>query len=350
MKERLFGKTLEALKRIAADAGLPPFGARQLADWIYGKHAASFDVMRNLPMRSRAMLAERYSLEPQPPLKAVESTDGTRKYLFSAGESGFVEAALIPDGARATLCLSVQVGCRMGCAFCMTGKQGFQGNLSSAEILNQYESLPERDRITNIVYMGMGEPLDNIESVLASLDTLCGPWGYGLSPTRITVSTVGMAPALKTFLERSKCHLAVSLHSPFAEERRRLVPAEKDYPLAGILSDLRRARIRGQRRVSFEYILFDGVNDSPRHSAELARILSGLHCRVNLIAFHPIPGVRLAPASRQKLEKFERELKQEGIQATIRQSRGLDISAACGLLSTKELVRMRAGKPPISPS
>ena len=341
MKESLFGKHLDDLERIAADAGLPAYGARQLADWIYKKHAPGFDVMLNLPIRARAFLGERYSLGREPPLKAVESGDGTKKYLFPAGTAGFVEAALIPDRGRATLCLSVQVGCGMGCAFCMTGRQGFQGNLNSAEILNQYESLPERDRVTNIVYMGMGEPLDNLENVLASLEIVSAPWGYGLSPTRVTVSTVGIAPALKSFLKRSRCHLAVSLHSPFGEERRRLVPAERDYPLEDMVSDLRRARIRGQRRVSFEYIVFNGLNDSPRHSAELARILAGIPCRVNLIAFHPIPGSRLQTASRETMERFEGELKERGVLTTIRQSRGLDIAAACGLLSTRELAEKR---------
>jgi 23S rRNA (adenine2503-C2)-methyltransferase len=287
------------------------------------------------------VLSERFTIDRSPPVKSTESSDGTKKYLFSAS-GGYVEAAWIPDRKRGTLCLSVQVGCKMGCLFCMTGKQGFQAHLSSGEILNQYGSLPERDRVTNIVYMGMGEPLDNLDNVLDSLDVLCSASGFGLSPTRITVSTIGLVPAMRTFLERSRCHLAVSLHSPFEEERRRLMPIENVYPLHEVLDELRASRVGGQRRVSFEYILFDGLNDTPRHARELARILAGIRCRVNLIPFHPIPGTPLAPSPPAAMESFKTLLRGKGIMTTIRQSRGQDIDAACGMLSTRELVRQRA--------
>ncbi len=342
MKEPLYGKTLGELQRVASDAGLPAFGARQLADWIYKKHAQSFQEMRNLPKAARDRLEDRYSLEVRSHLQFARSTDGTLKYLFPSGERGFVEAAFIPEEKRATLCLSVQVGCKMGCLFCMTGKQGFQGNLPAGEILNQFRSLPERERVTNIVYMGMGEPLDNLDNVLASLEILCSPYGYGMSPTRITVSTVGLIPAIERFLDASRCHLAVSLHSPFDEERRALMPVEHVYPMKEVLAILRDRAVRGQRRISFEYIMFDGVNDSPRHATELVRILNGIRCRVNLIPFHPIPGAPFAPSPRESIERFERLLREKEVLATIRQSRGLDIAAACGLLSTKELVRRKA--------
>ncbi len=342
--ESIFGATLATLGRIASDAGLPGYGARQLGDWLYAKSAASFDEMHNLPRRSRQWLSERFVIDTPAPVKVTESRDGTRKYLFPAAGGGFVEAAWIPEGRRATLCLSVQVGCKMGCLFCMTGKQGFQGHLSAGEILNQYRSLPERESVTNIVYMGMGEPMDNLANVLDSLEVLCSPDGYGLSPSRITVSTVGLIPAMREFLERSRCHLAVSMHSPFEEERRRLMPVENVYPLKEILAVLRDKPLGRQRRVSFEYIMFDGLNDTDRHAREIARILNGIRCRVNLIPFHPIPGSPLAPSPRERMERFEQELKRRGILTTIRQSRGLDISAACGMLSTRELVRLR-GEP-----
>ncbi len=232
----------------------------------------------------------------------------------------------------------------MGCLFCMTGKQGFQGHLSAGEILNQYRSLPERDSVTNIVYMGMGEPMDNLSNVLESLEVLCSPYGYGLSPSRVTVSTIGLIPAMREFLERTRCHLAVSMHSPFEEERRRLMPVENVYPLREVLAVLRDRPLGRQRRVSFEYIMFDGLNDSDRHAREIAKILSGIRCRVNLIPFHPIPGTPLAPSSRETMEHFEQELKRRGILTTIRQSRGLDIQAACGMLSTRELMRLQ-GEP-----
>jgi 23S rRNA (adenine2503-C2)-methyltransferase len=343
MPESLFGATLAGLGSIAAEAGLPAYGARQISDWLYGKNAASFDDMHNLPRRAREWLAQRYAIDTPGPVKVTESQDGTRKYLFAASRGGFVEAAWIPEGKRATLCLSVQVGCKMGCLFCMTGKQGFQGHLSAGEILNQYRSLPERDSVTNIVYMGMGEPMDNLANVLESLEVLCSAWGYDFSPSRVTVSTVGLIPAMRQFLEATRCHLAVSMHSPFEEERRRLMPVENVYPLKEVLAVLRDRPLGRQRRVSFEYIMLNGLNDSDRHAREIARILSGIRCRVNLIPFHPIPGTPLAPSARERMEHFEQELKRRGILTTIRQSRGLDISAACGMLSTRELVRLPGG-------
>ena len=341
MKENLLGSTLTRLGEVAADAGLPGFAGRQLADWIYRKGVSRFEDMSNLPLAARGVLAERYTVELSPPLKASVSADGTKKYLFAAGSGRFVEAAWIPEERRGTLCLSVQVGCKMGCLFCMTGKQGFQAHLTAGEILNQYLSLPEKAGVTNIVYMGMGEPLDNLANVLASLEILCSEYGFGLSPTRITVSTIGLVPAMRSFLDTTRCHLAVSLHTPFEEERRRLMPIENVYPLSEVLAELRARLVRGQRRVSFEYIVFDGLNDTARHARELARILDGIRCRINLIAFHAIPGTPLAPAPRVKMEQFQGLLRDRGILTTIRQSRGQDIEAACGQLSTRELVRAR---------
>ncbi len=356
MKEPLYGKTLDQLTRIAVEEGLPEFAGRQMADWLYKKHAGSFQEMMNLSKEARARLDERFTLEARPPLQCAQSADGTRKYLFPAAEQGFVEAAYIPAiqtqagrgggptipaEERATLCLSVQIGCKMGCLFCMTGRQGFQGNLTPGEILNQYRSLPERDRVTNIVYMGMGEPLDNLDNVLASLEILTSEYGYGLSPTRITVSTVGLIPAVERFLDESRCHLAVSLHSPFDDERRSLMPVQNVHPMKDVLEILRARALRGQRRVSFEYIMFSGVNDSPRHAAELVRILNCIRCRVNLIPFHPVPGAPLLPSPPDVMARFKDMLNEKGVLATVRHSRGLDIAAACGLLSTRELVKRR---------
>jgi 23S rRNA (adenine2503-C2)-methyltransferase len=341
MMENLLGSTLSRLGEVAEETGLPEYAGRQLADWIYRKGVTRFEQMSNLPLAARVQLSERYSVEPSPPVKTTESTDGTKKYLFAAGGGRFVEAAWIPEERRGTLCLSVQVGCKMGCLFCMTGRQGFQAHLTAGEILNQYLSLPERDRVTNIVYMGMGEPLDNLTNVLASLEILCSDYGFGLSPTRITVSTIGLVPAMRTFLDSTRCHLAVSLHTPFEEERRRLMPVENVHPISDVIAELRARMLRGQRRVSFEYIVFDGLNDTPRHARELARILDGIRCRVNLIPFHAIPGTPLAPAPRGKMEQFQELLRERGILTTIRQSRGQDIEAACGMLSTRELVQAR---------
>jgi 23S rRNA (adenine2503-C2)-methyltransferase len=343
--ENLFGKTLSELGPIVEQAGLRPFAARQLAHWLYARHERSFEAMRNLSLRARGWLAERYQIRLQAPTAEAQSADGTRKYLFPAA-GRYVEAAFIPEGRRATLCLSVQVGCKMGCLFCATGRQGFQGNLGAGEILNQVASLPERERLTNLVYMGMGEPLDNLDNVLPSLEVLTSDWGYALSPARITVSTVGLLPAMQRFLEASRCHLAVSLHSPFEEERRRLMPVQNVYPLTEVLRALRGELSDGRRRVSFEYILFDGLNDTPRHARELARILRGIRGRINLIPFHPIPGSPLAPSPPQRIQAFQERLKASGFITTLRKSRGLDIAAACGLLSTKKLLEGEREKEP----
>jgi 23S rRNA (adenine2503-C2)-methyltransferase len=342
-RQNLFGKTLSELGQVAAEAGLRPFAARQLAHWLYARQERSFEAMRNLPLRARSWLAERFEIRLRPPTSEAVSADGTCKYLFPAA-GRFVEAAFIPEVRRATLCLSVQVGCRMGCRFCQTGRQGYQGDLDPGEILNQVASLPERDRLTNLVYMGMGEALDNLDNVLASLEILTADWGYGFSPARITVSTVGLLPALLRFLEASRCHLAVSLHSPFEEERRRLMPVQQAHPLGEILRALRGELPGGRRRISFEYILFDGVNDTPRHARELARILQGIPSRINLIPFHPIPGSTLAASPPERIQAFQARLRAGGFVTTLRKSRGLDIAAACGLLSTQRLLEREAGK------
>jgi len=337
MQEKLFGKTLEELKALSQDLGLPSFTGQQLCEWLYKKEASSFDQMTNLSKKARALLSENYDLGLQEPEDEQESVDGTKKYLFPSGIGKFIETAYIPDGKRSTVCVSSQVGCKMGCLFCMTGKQGFQGNLTAGEILNQYRSLPERKNLTNIVYMGMGEPLDNLAEVLLSLEVLTAEWGFALSPRRITVSTIGITPAMLEFLNKSEAHLAISLHTPFDEERRKLMPVQQVYPIKEVLKEIRSWDFGRQRRVSFEYILFKDYNDSAAHVNELSRILHGIRCRINLIRFHPIPDTPLESPSESAIEEFRNKLNAKGITATIRASRGQDIWAACGLLSTKRL-------------
>jgi len=337
MREHLFGKTLEELKELSIDLGLPSFTGRQLAEWLYKKEVSSFEEMTNLSKKARALLKENYDTGISPPVDVQESVDGTKKYLFTALEGKFIETAFIPDGKRHTVCVSSQVGCKMGCLFCMTGKQGFQGNLSSGEILNQYRSIPEWRTITNLVYMGMGEPLDNLEEVLKSLEVLTSDWGFALSPRRITVSTIGITPAMLEFLNRSNVHLAVSLHTPFDDERRKLMPVQQVYPLKEVLKEIKSWDFGRQRRVSFEYILFKDFNDSASHVNELSRILHGIRCRINLIRFHPIPDTPLESPDEEAINLFKEKLSAKGITTTIRASRGQDIWAACGLLSTKKL-------------
>ncbi len=339
MPEILYGKTLDELKEWVKELGMPGFTAGQIADWLYKKDIHSIDEMSNLSKKNRELLASKASFGLIPYTTVQESTDGTKKYLFPAGNHKFIEAAMIPDKDRKTLCVSTQVGCKMGCLFCMTGKQGFQGNLSAGEILNQMRSIPEGPEISNIVYMGMGEPLDNLEAVMKSLEILTADWGYGWSPKRITVSTIGIVPAMKQFLEKSDAHLAVSLHSPFDEERKKLMPVQQVYPLKEVLSEIRSWDFGRQRRVSFEYIVFSGLNDTPAHVKELARVLDGIRCRINLIRFHAIPDTPLPSSNDQSVLNMKEALNKKNILTTIRKSRGEDIYAACGLLSTKELVK-----------
>ena len=339
MKTNLFGQTPDQLKETVEKLGLPAFTATQLSDWMYKKQVGDFDEMTNLSKQAREKLSAAFELDLKAPVSVQTSVDGTKKYLYASQSDKFIEAAYIPDKERATLCVSTQVGCKMGCLFCMTGKQGFQGNLSAGEILNQVQSLPEYEQLTNIVYMGMGEPLDNVEAVLESIEIMTSENGYGWSPRRITVSTIGLIPAMNRFLDESEAHLAVSLHSPFDDERKEIMPIQSVYPITEVISELKRRNIGGQRRVSFEYIMFKGVNDTPRHAIELARLLRGMKCRINLIRFHPIPDTPLEGTSDDKIEIFQNMLKAKGLTVTLRASRGQDIFAACGLLSTKELLK-----------
>lgn len=336
-KRTLLGLTLAELQALAKELGMPGFAAKQIAAWLYDKKVASIDEMTNLSLKHRELLKEAYEVGAEAPVDAMRSVDGTVKYLYRVGEGHFVEAVYIPDGDRATLCVSSQVGCKMNCKFCMTGKQGFSAHLTAGQIINQINSLPERDRLTNVVMMGMGEPLDNLDEVLKALDIMTAPYGYAWSPKRVTLSTVGLRKGLRRFLEETDCHLAVSLHSPIPLQRRELMPAEKAFSIVEIVDLLRGYDFSKQRRLSFEYILFKGVNDSPLHARELVKLLRGLDCRVNLIRFHAIPGVDLSGCDMEVMTAFRDYLTSHGVFTTIRASRGEDIFAACGMLSTAKM-------------
>lgn len=334
--EYLYGQTLPQLEVLCNRLEMPRFAAKQIARWLYDKHATTIEAMSDLSARHRALLAETYEVGLTAPEKVSISTDGTKKYLYRTSQNHFIESAYIPDGDRATLCISSQAGCRMGCRFCATGRQGLQHSLSTNEILNQIESLPERERLTNVVFMGMGEPLDNLDSLLPALEVLTSAWGFGWSPTRITVSTAGVASRLERFLEATQVHLAVSLHNPFPHERAEIMPIEKAWPIREVVEILRRYDFTHQRRVSFEYIVMSGLNDSPRHIRELCRLLDGIKCRINLIRFHKIPGSPYFSPDDRAMIAFRDALTAKGIHTTIRTSRGEDIQAACGLLSTAQ--------------
>jgi len=352
-KKRLLGLTPAELKALVGSLGMPAFTAKQVARWLYVKHVKSIDEMTNLSKQNRQLLAEHYEVGALPPIDCQRSKDGTIKYLFPVVTANtdlpsqrqtlseripnthlFVETVFIPDKDRATLCVSCQVGCKMNCLFCQTGKQGWHGDLTPADILNQIYALPEVERLTNIVFMGQGEPMDNLDAVLRVCDIMTADWGWQWSPKRITVSSVGVRNKLKRFLDESDCHVAISMHSPLHEQRLRLMPAEKAMPLEETIALLKQYDFTHQRRCSFEYICFGGLNDSPLYAREIVKLLQGLECRVNLIRFHEIPDVDLPSSDEQRMEALRDYLTAHGVTTTIRASRGQDIFAACGLLST----------------
>lgn len=333
-RKRLLGMTVAELKEAVQVLGMPSFTAKQIAQWLYVKHATDIAQMTNISKQNRELLAQTYEVGSLAPLDCQRSKDGTVKYLFPVENGHFVETVFIPDGERATLCVSCQVGCKMNCLFCQTGKQGWEGNLSVADIMNQIFALPEWERLTNIVFMGQGEPMDNLDNVLKATEVLTADWGYAWSPKRITVSTVGVKGKLKRFLDESQCHVAVSMHSPIHEQRQQLMPAEKAQPIADTVELLRQYDFTHQRRCSFEYICFGGLNDQPLHGREIVKLVEGLECRVNLIRFHEIPGVSLPSSDEKRMEALRDYLTAHGVFTTIRASRGQDIFAACGLLST----------------
>ena len=334
IKRRLIGLTSQQLKEVAEEMGLPKFTVSQIAKWLYQAGATSIDEMTNISKAGRARLSERYCVGTMPPIDCQRSVDGTIKYLFPTENGKFVETVYIPDNERATLCVSSQVGCKMNCLFCQTGKQGFEGNLTAADILNQICALPERDKLTNIVFMGQGEPMDNLDNVLKATNILTADYGFQWSPKRITVSSVGIKNKLKRFLDESECHIAISMHSPLPEQRQKIMPAERQMSITDIVTLLKQYDFTHQRRASFEYIMFNGINDSMMHAREIIKLTSGLECRVNLIRFHTIPDVDLPGSDMKRMESFRDYLTAHGVFTTIRASRGQDIFAACGLLST----------------
>ena len=335
-KKPLLGMTLEELQEVTSLLKMPKYTAKQIASWLYEQRVKDIEEMTNLSKKNRELLKQDYTVGVKAPIHAMKSVDGTIKYLFSASNNSSVEAVFIPDKDRATLCVSSQVGCKMNCEFCMTGKQGFTANLSANEILNQIQSIPEADQLTNLVFMGMGEPMDNLDEVLKVLSVLTSDYGYQWSPKRITVSTVGLKKGFERFILESDCHLAISMHTPIPAQRQSLMPAEKAFSIVDMVDILRGYDFSKQRRLSFEYIMFRGVNDSIQHAKKLLDLVKGLDCRVNLIRFHAIPDVDLDGSEMETITAFRDYLTKNGVFSTIRASRGEDIFAACGMLSTLE--------------
>ena len=341
---RLLPDELEAI--LVDELGEKKFRSAQILRWIFEKRVQSWDEMTNLSKSLREKLANRFVLAPLPHPTEHLAKDGTNKIAFPLHDNSIVESVLIPTPDRLTLCVSSQVGCKFGCAFCRTATLGFYRHLSASEIVQQVlvaQNVAQNRlgrRITNIVYMGMGEPLDNYDSVMKAIAVLTSDWGFGWSPKRITVSTIGVLPNLKRYLDESRCHLAVSLHSPFHEERLSIMPVEKAWPIEDTVSLIRQYDFTGQRRVSFEYTMFAGFNDDKRHADAIARLLKGIECRVNLIRFHKIPDFPYETSSDAVMEAFRGRLEHAGIVSTVRASRGEDIMAACGMLAGKHNKRI----------
>lgn len=345
-KQQLSGLSLAEIQAVMAEMGQPKFVAKQVAQWLYQKQIFTFDDMTNVSKKVRQLLSERFIIGRQVPVDRAESKDGTIKYLYQTDAGHYIETVYIPEKDRATLCVSSQVGCKMGCKFCMTGRQGFVANLTAGDILNQIYSLPQFDRLTNIVFMGQGEPFDNTDNVLRALEILTADYGLGWSPKRITVSTVGLIPGMKRFLDESKCNLAISLHFAFGQDRANYMPAQKPFPIEDVVEVLKGYDFcrdhteedpregNHQRRLSFEYILFDGINDKVHHLDRIVKLLRGLDCRVNLIPFHTIPDSPFRGVPTDRMTRNRNYLTSKGLFATLRASRGQDIEAACGLLST----------------
>lgn len=332
-KTHLLGMTLEELLDVAAENGLPKFAASQMASWLYDKRVGSIDEMTNLSKKARATLAEKYDVGIAAPKTASRSVDGTVKYLFEGAGGCDIEAVYIPDGERATLCVSSQAGCKMGCKFCMTGRQGYHGNLTARDIINQVMSVEGSEGLTNIVFMGMGEPMDNLTEVMKAIEVLTSPWGLAWSPKRITVSSIGKLDALRKLIAGTKVHVAISVHSAIPAQRRSLMPVEQAWHIKDVMDEMRRHDFAHQRRLSVEYIMWKGVNDSLSHADALLRLIEGTSARVNLIRYHAIPGFEGQPATQQAMEAFRDHLNKAGVTATIRASRGEDIAAACGMLA-----------------
>ncbi len=334
--DTLLGKTLNDLEALVSAHNLPRFVAKQLADWLYAKRVTTWDEMRNISKETKAKLSEHYTIGQLKYQNFAQSIDGTKKYLFKANQ-GYIESAFIPEADRATLCISSQVGCKMNCKFCATGLQGFQANLTTAEIINQIFSIDETAKLTNLVFMGMGEPLDNLDNVLKAIEIITSKWGIAFSPRRITLSTAGVLTNIDKFMQNCDAHLAISLHNAISEERAQIMPIEHAYPIKQVVDQLRKYDWSGQRRLSFEYTLLSGKNDTPQHIKALTQLLNGLNCRINLIQYNSIQNDNFVSTGNVAMENFRQALVSRGFTATIRHSKGADINAACGLLSTKAL-------------
>ncbi len=339
----VFATTPDALSELLHRAGIAPYRAGQVLSWIYGRGVTDPEAMTNLPRELRAYLSSELAPPALEVVHVARSADGTRKMALRLADGELIESVLIPDRHRLTLCVSSQVGCAMGCGFCATARLGLRRQLRVDEIVGQVmlarRHLAEEPlgvgHLTNLVFMGMGEPLHNLDNVIGAIDILTAPWGLGISPRRITVSTVGLVPQMQTLLERTAVNLAVSLSATTEESRRALMPVTRKYSLRALLDACRALPLPRRRRITFEYVLLAGENDGDEDARRLVRLLHGIRAKVNLICFNPFPGAPYEGTPEARRVRFQQLLLDHGVHATIRESRGPDIAAACGQLAAQ---------------
>lgn len=333
-----------------AARGYPSYRAGQVLSWIYRRGATEFAAMSNLPHDLRAALAAQFVIPRLLPAVVKRAADGTRKLLFALDARAAIESVLIPDPPRLTLCISSQAGCGMGCAFCATARLGLVRSLSAAEIVGQVLAargeLHAGEQVSNIVFMGMGEPLANYDEVIQAIEILTAEWGLGLSARRITVSTVGLVPAMARLVQDTAVNLAVSVSATTDGQRVRLMPVNRRYPLETLLTMCRALPIPQRRRITFEYVMLAGVNDSVEDADRLVRLLHGIRAKVNLIPFNAFPGAGFSCPSEAVIGQFQQRLLAARLHASIRQSRGRDIAAACGQLALASDEARHAGTAP----
>ncbi len=330
----LCGLTSEEIFTVVEQWGYKLLHALSISNSIYKKRIGEISLFDNIPARLKILLNGNFNTGFFSPVRTETSSDRTEKYLFTTSDGKMLETVYIPDNKRKTACVSVQSGCRMGCVFCATAGYGYHGDLTAGEIVSQVLSIPHSGEITHVVLMGMGEPMDNSANVLKACNILTSEWGLSLSPRNVTVSTVGLMPGVVSFMSGCDCNLTLSLLSPFSEERRSMVPAEAKYPAKDIIEFLRFYPLKKKRRLSIAYVMMKDRNDTGRHLEELIRLVRGSGIRVNLLPYHPVRGDDMMPSSGERMIFFKHNLVISGISASIRRSRGADISAACGLLAS----------------
>jgi len=334
VKNDICGLSADEILSLISAWGYSYSHALSISNSIYKKKAADINQFSKIPKKLKDQLAEATIIGTIKPVSCQVSTDKTIKYLFRTDTGKEFETVYIPDGRRNTVCVSTQSGCRMGCPFCVTSGYGFRGHLSAGEIVNQIISIPDAHKITHIVFMGMGEPMDNLENVLKACEIITAEWGLAISAKNVTVSTIGIIPGVDKFLLNSNCNLTLSLHSPFPEERKLIVPAENHYPAQNVLELMKNFPLVKKRRMSVAYVMIKDLNDTNRHLDELKKLLLGTKIRVNLLPYHPAQDNSGESSSAGRIQYFKHNLVVSGISASVRKSRGVDISAACGLLAS----------------